>query len=113
MAVESREHKWLGKSVPRKEDERFVRGKGSYVDDIRLPGMLHMSILRSPFAHAKINSIDTSRAQELPGVVAVVTGELLAQHNLGHPPFRPQRQPVPAREQHRRPAQLARPHVRR
>jgi carbon-monoxide dehydrogenase large subunit len=86
MAVESREHKWLGKSVPRKEDERFVRGKGSYVDDIRLPGMLHMSILRSPFAHAKINSIDTSRAQELPGVVAVVTGELLAQHNLAWMP---------------------------
>jgi len=86
MAVESREHKWLGKSVPRKEDERFVRGKGNYVDDIRLPGMLHMSILRSPFAHAKINSIDTSRAQELPGVVAVVTGELLAQHNLAWMP---------------------------
>jgi aerobic carbon-monoxide dehydrogenase large subunit len=86
MAVESREHKWLGKSVPRKEDERFVRGRGNYVDDIRLPGMLHMSILRSPFAHAKINSIDTSRAEELPGVVAVVTGELLAQHNLAWMP---------------------------
>ncbi len=86
MAVESREQKWLGKSVPRKEDERFVRGRGNYVDDIRLPGMLHMSILRSPFAHAKINSIDTSRAQELPGVVAVVTGELLAQHNLAWMP---------------------------
>src|SRR5262245_38214491 len=86
MAVETREHKWLGKSVPRKEDERFVRGKGNYVDDIRLPGMLHMSILRSPFAHAKINSIDTSRAQELPGVVAVDTGELLAQHNLAWMP---------------------------
>ena len=86
MAVDSREHKWLGKSVARKEDERFVRGRGNYVDDIRLPGMLHMSILRSPFAHAKINSIDTSRAQELPGVVAVVTGELLAQHNLAWMP---------------------------
>jgi aerobic carbon-monoxide dehydrogenase large subunit len=86
MAVESREHKWLGKNVARKEDERFVRGKGNYVDDIRLPGMLHMSILRSPFAHAGINSIDTSRAQELPGVVAVVTGELLAQHNLAWMP---------------------------
>jgi aerobic carbon-monoxide dehydrogenase large subunit len=86
MAVETREHRWLGKSVARKEDERFVRGKGNYVDDIRLPGMLHMAILRSPFAHARIRSIDTSRAQELPGVVAVVTGELLAQHNLAWMP---------------------------
>ena len=52
MAVdEQREHRWLGKSVARVEDERFVRGKGNYVDDIVLPGMLHMAILRSPFAH--------------------------------------------------------------
>jgi carbon-monoxide dehydrogenase large subunit len=87
MAVpETREHRWLGKSVARKEDERFVRGKGNYVDDITLPGMLHMSILRSPFAHARIRSIDTSRAQELPGVVAVVTGELLAEHKLAWMP---------------------------
>src|SRR5207245_6841795 len=55
-------------------------------DDIVLPGMLHMAILRSPFAHAKINSIDTSRASALPGVVAVVTGELLAQHKLAWMP---------------------------
>src|SRR6266568_3760901 len=87
MAVdEAREPKWLGKSVKRKEDERFVRGAGNYVDDIVLPGMLHMSILRSPFAHARILSIDTSRAAALPGVVAVVTGELLAQHNLAWMP---------------------------
>jgi carbon-monoxide dehydrogenase large subunit len=86
MAVEAREHKWLGRSVKRKEDERFVRGKGNYLDDIRLPNMLHMSILRSPFAHARIRSIDTSRAQELPGVVAVVTGELLAEHGLAWMP---------------------------
>ena len=87
MAVdEQREHRWLGKSVPRVEDERFVRGKGNYVDDIVLPGMLHMAILRSPFAHARILSIDTSRAQALEGVVAVVTGELLAEHNLAWMP---------------------------
>jgi carbon-monoxide dehydrogenase large subunit len=86
MAVEQREHRWLGKSVARKEDERFVRGKGNYVDDIVLPGMLHMAILRSPFAHARILSIDTSRAQALDGVVAVVTGELLAEHNLAWMP---------------------------
>ena len=87
MAVdEQREHRWLGKSVARVEDERFVRGKGNYVDDIVLPGMLHMAILRSPFAHARILSIDTSRAQALEGVVAVVTGALLAEHNLAWMP---------------------------
>ncbi len=47
--------------LKRKEDARFIRGKGNYLDDIRLPGMVHVAILRSPFAHAKINSIDTSR----------------------------------------------------
>ena len=85
-ATETEGKGWLGKSVKRVEDDRFIRGKGNYVDDITLPGMLHMAILRSPFAHAKINSIDTSRAQALPGVVAVVTGELLAEHKLAWMP---------------------------
>jgi carbon-monoxide dehydrogenase large subunit len=76
----------LGHSVKRKEDARFIRGKGQYFDDIVLPGMLHMEILRSPFAHARIRSIDTSAAAALPGVVAVVTGELMAQHNLAWMP---------------------------
>jgi aerobic carbon-monoxide dehydrogenase large subunit len=81
------EHKgWLGRSVKRKEDARFIAGRGNYIEDIKLPNMLHMSILRSPFAHATINSIDTSLATELPGVVAVVTGELLAEHNLAWMP---------------------------
>ena len=48
--------------LKRKEDERFIRGKGTYLDDIRLPGMVHGAILRSPYAHARILSIDTSRA---------------------------------------------------
>src|ERR671938_480503 len=77
---------WLGKSVKRKEDDRFLQGRGNYVDDINLPGMLHMAVLRSPFAHARIRSIDTSRAEALDGVVAVVTGVLLAQHNLAWMP---------------------------
>jgi carbon-monoxide dehydrogenase large subunit len=64
--------------MPRKEDVRFVRGEGNYVDDLNLPGMLHGAVLRSPFAHAKINSIDTSAAEALPGVKAVITGETLA-----------------------------------
>ena len=76
----------VGHSVPRKEDARFIRGKGNYFDDIKLPGMLYLELLRSPFAHARINSIDATRAQELPGVVAVVTGELMAQHNLAWMP---------------------------
>ena len=76
----------VGHSVPRKEDARFIRGKGNYFDDIKLPGMLYLELLRSPFAHARVNSIDATRAQELPGVVAVVTGELMAQHNLAWMP---------------------------
>src|SRR5438132_14274311 len=76
----------MGHSVPRKEDQRFIRGKGNYVDDISLPGMLHLELLRSPYAHARITSIDTSRAQALPGVVAVVTGEALATHGLAWMP---------------------------
>ncbi len=77
---------WLGRSVRRKEDDRFIVGRGNYIEDIKLPRMLHMAILRSPYAHAKINSIDTSAASELPGVVAVVTGELLAEHKLAWMP---------------------------
>src|SRR5581483_10993137 len=86
MAVEEKQAPWLGRSIKRKEDDRFIQGRGNYVDDINLPGMLHMAIQRSPFAHARINSIDASAAQEVPGVVAVVTGELLAQHNLAWMP---------------------------
>ena len=76
----------VGHSVRRKEDARFLRGRGQYFDDITLPGMLHMEILRSPYAHARLGSIDTSAAEALPGVVAVVTGELMAQHNLAWMP---------------------------
>jgi carbon-monoxide dehydrogenase large subunit len=61
--------------LKRKEDARFIRGKGTYLDDIRLPGMLHGAILRSPYAHAKIVSIDTSEALALDGVAAVVTAK--------------------------------------
>jgi carbon-monoxide dehydrogenase large subunit len=76
----------VGHSVKRVEDARFIRGKGNYFDDITLRGMLHLEFLRSPLAHARIKSIDTSQAEAVPGVVAVVTGELLAQHNLAWMP---------------------------
>ncbi len=76
----------IGHSVRRVEDDRFIRGAGNYIDDIHLPGMLHMAILRSPYAHANLKSVDGSRAQALDGVIAVVTGELMAQHNLAWMP---------------------------
>ncbi|HLQ32201.1 MAG TPA: aerobic carbon-monoxide dehydrogenase large subunit [Chloroflexota bacterium] len=65
----------MGHSVKRKEDPRFLRGRGNYIDDLKLPGMLYMDILRSPYAHAIIKSIDASRALTLPGVLAVITGK--------------------------------------
>src|SRR4249919_1927670 len=86
MATQPEEIRGIGHSVRRKEDDRFIRGQGNYIDDIVLPRMLHMAILRSPYAHAKINSVDTTRAAAAPGVVAVVTGELMAQHNLAWMP---------------------------
>jgi carbon-monoxide dehydrogenase large subunit len=76
----------IGHSVKRHEDGRFIEGQGHYLDDITLPGMLHMAILRAPVAHARINSIDTSAAAALEGVVAIVTGDLMAQHGLAWMP---------------------------
>ena len=86
MATEPEVIRGIGHSVRRVEDDRFIRGAGNYIDDINLPGMLYMAILRSPYAHAKLNGIDASKAQALPGVIAVVTGELMAQHNLAWMP---------------------------
>lgn len=76
----------LGHSVRRKEDDRFIQGAGRYLDDIVLPGMLHMAIVRSPVAHARIRSIDTSAAEAIDGVVAVITGDALAAHGLAWMP---------------------------
>jgi carbon-monoxide dehydrogenase large subunit len=76
----------IGHSVRRVEDARFLQGAGHYLDDIKLPGMLHMAILRSPVAHAKILSIDTADALALPGVVAVITGADLEGYNLAWMP---------------------------
>ena len=76
----------MGASRRRVEDNRFIRGRGNYVDDIVLPGMLHMEILRSPMAHARIRSIDTSKAWAIPGVRLVLTGEMMATRNLAWMP---------------------------
>ena len=70
----------------RKEDPRFVRGMGQYCDDVQLPGMLHLAILRSPLAHARIVSIDKTAAEAHPKVVAVITGADLAEQNLAWMP---------------------------
>jgi aerobic carbon-monoxide dehydrogenase large subunit len=72
----------MGHSMKRKEDPRFLRGQGNYVDDVTLPGMLHMAIVRSPYAHAKIKKIDSTAALKVKGVIAVITGETLAQYKL-------------------------------
>src|SRR4026209_278967 len=72
----------MGHSVKRKEDPRFLRGLGNYVDDANLPGMLYLDIVRSPYAHATIKNIDISKATAIPGVLAVITGKDLEKYNL-------------------------------
>jgi len=64
---------WFGASVKRKEDPAFLQGKGRYIDDIHLPGMLHAAFVRSPYAHAKVGRIDKDAALTMPGVHAVLT----------------------------------------
>jgi carbon-monoxide dehydrogenase large subunit len=75
-----------GHSMKRKEDARFLHGQGRYIDDIKLPGMLYLDIVRSPYAHAKIVNIDSSKAKEIPGVLAVITGKDLDQYKLAWMP---------------------------
>ncbi|HLB28612.1 MAG TPA: molybdopterin cofactor-binding domain-containing protein, partial [Dehalococcoidia bacterium] len=76
------ETRWVGTSLKRKEDPTLLTGRGSYVDDLRLPGMLHAAVLGSPHAHARINGIDPSEALKLPGVVAVVTGQDVVKRSM-------------------------------
>ena len=85
MADDNSQHEAYG-AVPRKEDPRFLRGLGTFVDDVSLPGMLHGAILRSPLAHARIVSVDTTAAQAHPRVKAVITGETLAARDLAWMP---------------------------
>ncbi len=76
----------IGCSRKRKEDARLIQGKGNFVDDIRLPGMLHGDFARSPYGHARIKSIDVSKAKALPGVHAVLTADDLKPLNLHYMP---------------------------
>jgi len=83
MSTETTTSRSLGHAMKRKEDPRFIQGKGRYVDDIVLPNMLHMAIVHSTHPHANITGIDTSAALEVPGVVAVITGADLDAAGLG------------------------------
>jgi aerobic carbon-monoxide dehydrogenase large subunit len=73
----------IGQAVPREEDPRLLKGRGRYVDDVKLPGEARAVVLRSPHAHAVIRSIDTSAAKKAPGVLAILTGEDLKARGLG------------------------------
>jgi carbon-monoxide dehydrogenase large subunit len=84
MSIESKtERHALGHRMKRKEDPRFLQGKGRYVDDVSMPGMLYAAIVRSPYPHANITGIDISEAMKVPGVKAVITGKDLEAAGLG------------------------------
>src|SRR2546421_9525454 len=70
--------KYVGRRVKRTEDPRLIKGLAHYVDDVGLPGTLHVAFVRSMYAHARISGVDTSEAMKAPGVVAVYTGKDIA-----------------------------------
>ncbi len=78
MSEQKKNGNWIGQPIRRKEEARLVRGKGKFVDDIKPERALHMRLVRSPYAHANINSIDLTAAEALPGVVCAMTGEEVA-----------------------------------
>jgi carbon-monoxide dehydrogenase large subunit len=91
--------KYVGTSMKRREDPRFIQGRGGYVANISLPGMAHLAVKRSPYAHAKIKKIDTSKAKAMPGVLGVFTGQDLIDGGVGALPsgWNVPNQKVPAR----------------
>src|SRR4051812_32052639 len=78
--------KLVGESVKRREDGRFITGRGKFTDDLKLHGLTHAAFVRSPHAHAAIRSIDTSRARAVPGVHAIYTGSDLSASGVGSIP---------------------------
>ena len=96
MTMQATPGQLVGQRVRRREDPRLVRGHGSYVDDVKLPGMLHLAFRRSDVAHGAIRSIDTSAAEAMPGVELVLTGAQLAETL---PPM-PVATPFPAPDHH-------------
>ncbi|MCB0143451.1 MAG: xanthine dehydrogenase family protein molybdopterin-binding subunit, partial [Caldilineaceae bacterium] len=79
-------NKYIGESIKRVEDPRFIQGKGKYVANLSIPGMLHAAIKRSPYAHAVIKGIDTSKAEAMEGVVAVYVGQQMKDDGIGSLP---------------------------
>ncbi len=73
--------KYIGTSVQALPNRQLAAGKGTFVDDVYLDGMLHMAVSRSPYAHARIRSIDTQGAEAVPGVVYVITGKEVKENN--------------------------------
>ena len=73
--MKSKTEDWVGKGMERREDARLLTGRGKFLDDLRLPGMKHAAILRSPHAHANLLSLEVSAALKIPGVIDVLTGE--------------------------------------
>ena len=92
MSARTNNGGWVGKALPRKEDNRLLRGRGKFVDDIKLRDMLYLKFVRSPYAHAKVTNLDTSAAEAVSGVVCTLTGaEIAKQTNpfieIGPDPF--------------------------
>jgi aerobic carbon-monoxide dehydrogenase large subunit len=81
VATTEAPEKIVGKPIKRREDPRLITGAGSFLDDVKLPGMTYAAVVRSPYGHAKITSIDSSRASKMPGVLGVFTGEDLEELN--------------------------------
>ena len=74
----------IGARVARKEDKRFLTGKGRYTDDMVVPGMKYAAFVRSPHAHAKVKSVDASTAEGMPGVIAVLNGRQMQDDGIGN-----------------------------
>ncbi len=85
MSLSTDESSWLGRSLERREDSRLTTGRGRYIADLSLPGMLHLVFVRSVHAHAKLVAVDTSKARTMRGVVAVVTGQDIMEEMLPLP----------------------------
>src|SRR6266581_1508525 len=73
-APEGKKNGWVGRPIVRKEESRLVRGCGKFIDDFKLPGMLHMRLVRSPYAHARVTNVDVSEAERHPGVICALAG---------------------------------------
>jgi len=76
---------YIGKSIKRVEDKRFITGQGKYTDDIKIPGMVHAYVLRSPYAHAHVKNIDSAAAAKVPGVISIITGADIPEAIAGVP----------------------------